>query len=347
MSTADSFGRIGVLMGGNSSERPISLRSGKAVLSALEAKGLVVVPLDIQGEQRQIISALEEASLDVAFITLHGLGGEDGQIQSILEELDIPYIGSSPQGSLSAYNKLTAKKIFVEHGMLTPNYATIDSDGWHREISNFPFPVFVKPIEEGSSIGVKKISSFREAQNLIPQLFKSYSELLLEEAVIGRELTVGILADKALPVIELKPRNEFYDYEAKYTKGLTEYLIPAPLEFRVSREIQSVALKAHRALGLRDFSRVDLILSETGEIHILEVNTIPGFTETSLLPKAAKEAGIEFTDLCLTLLQLTRERCSSYGKKKIESAAVSRLNSHHSFQWRAILFIILVSAYFS
>ncbi len=316
MLQANQYGRIGVLMGGNSSERSISLRSGEAVLTALRQSGLTVIPVDIQGSASEIKSKIQEANIDIGFIALHGKGGEDGVIQNLLEELEIIYIGSNPDASFKGFNKLETKKIFAQASIPTPNYVIINKRDLKEKISNFPFPVFIKPLEEGSSIGVKKISSLEEMLSVAPKELDAYDSLMVEAAILGRELTVGILGDTALPVIELRPKREFYDYTAKYTKGMTEYLIPAPVESAAAKEIQNIALRAHRALGLRDFSRVDFMLDGGNRPFVLEVNTIPGFTETSLLPKAAKEAGLEFSELCLTLLQLAKERCLAHGKKK-------------------------------
>lgn len=316
MFQANGYGRIGVLMGGNSSERSISLRSGEAVITALRQKSLQIVPLDVQGSKAEMLNKIREAEIAVAFIALHGRGGEDGFIQRLLQELAIPYIGTSPEGSERAFNKLESKKVFESAGIPTPKYVLIDKKNWAGQMKEFPFPVFVKPLDEGSSIGVKKIGSFERMKGMIPELFRDYENLLAEEAILGRELTVGLLGDRALPVIELKPKREFYDYTAKYTKGMTEYLIPAPISANTAANLQEISVRAFRQLGLRDFSRVDFMMDAKEQPYVLEVNTIPGFTETSLLPKAARAAGIEFGDLCLTLLQFAKERACSNGKKK-------------------------------
>jgi len=315
MSLANSFGRIGVLMGGDSSERSISLRSGEAVITALKQKGYTIAVLDVQGSKREVQKKIADANIDIAFITLHGRGGEDGSIQSLLQELGIPYIGSCPEGSKIAFNKLEAKKIFDKNGIPNPRYVVVTQDDWKDKIRHLVFPVFIKPIDEGSSIGVQKIKNLDQMSEIVPHELEEYSLLLIEEAIIGRELTVGILGDKALPVIELCPKREFYDYTAKYTKGMTEYLIPAPIRTEVATAVQKIAFEAHRELGLRDFSRVDFMLDQAENPFVLEVNTIPGFTETSLLPKAAQAAGITFGDLCVSLLQYAKERSSSNGKK--------------------------------
>lgn len=312
----NGWGQIGVLMGGNSSERSVSLRSGLAVASALREKGLAVATLDIQGSNLQIVKQLEDASIDFAFIALHGKGGEDGTIQSFLLKCGIPYIGSSPEGSRRAFNKWESKRIFEQKGIPTPKYRLVHKKDRFDPLNNFAFPAFVKPVEEGSSIGIKKIDHRNELERALSELFEEYESLLVEEAILGKELTVGILGEEALPVIELRPKREFYDYTAKYTKGMTEYLVPAPLSGEISRGVRELALRAHQALGLSDFSRVDIMLNDRDEAFVLEANTIPGFTETSLLPKAAREAGLDFGDLCLKLIHLAKERIHINGQKK-------------------------------
>ena len=317
MSQANGFaGKIGVLMGGNSSERSISLKSGEAVLAALRQKEYDVIPLDVQGSRLEILNKIKNSGITLAFITLHGKGGEDGFIQTLLEEINLPYIGSNPEGSKKASNKLESKKIFDQNGIPTPRYAMISGKDWQKKIEGLAFPLFIKPVDEGSSIGVKKIKNMDEMLTVAPKELDEYDSLLVEEGITGRELTVGILGGKALPVIELKPKREFYDYTAKYTKGMTEYLVPAPIAPETAARVQQMALEAFRVLGLRDFSRVDFMLNQKEEPFVLEVNTIPGFTETSLLPKAAKEAGIEFADVCSTLIYLAKERNYAHGKKK-------------------------------
>ncbi|MBI4397620.1 MAG: D-alanine--D-alanine ligase [Candidatus Omnitrophica bacterium] len=316
MSPDKEFGRVGVLMGGNSSERPVSLRSGGAVLAALEQKTIHAIPLDLEGPLSQIQAKMDAARLDLAFIALHGRGGEDGMIQNLLEEMGIAYIGSDAQASYRAFNKLEAKNIFREEGIPTPDYAVLHKDNAEERLEAFSFPLFIKPLEEGSSIGVIKIDSREQMETMGPLQVLEYGSVLVETAILGREFTVGILGEKPLPIIELKPQCEFYDYTAKYTKGMTQYLVPAPVSAPLASRIQEIALNAHRVLGLRDFSRVDIMLDTEERPFVLEANTIPGFTETSLLPKAAKEAGIQFADLCVTLLTYAKERALVYAKKK-------------------------------
>jgi len=296
--------RVGVFSGGRSSEREISLRSGKAVLEALARSGVPVLPID-PSRARETRRALSEINL--AFLALHGKGGEDGSIQIELERAGIPYVGSDPRASRLAFNKVEAKRRFERSGIPTPAWRTFNRKNW-RALKSFPAPFFVKPVAGGSSIGVFLVEDFTRSVEKIMQALDGYSELLAEERVGGREFTVGILASRALPVVELRPKREFYDFTAKYTSGMTEYLVPAPIPTAWRRRFQGTALRVHWTLGLRDFSRVDLMADGKGKPYVLEANTIPGFTELSLLPKAAREAGISFEELCLRLIRMAWKR---------------------------------------
>jgi len=296
--------RIGVLAGGESSEREISLRSGKAVLEALARSGVSVIPIDPKNRE-EVETSLPK--IDVAFLALHGIGGEDGSIQEELEKLKVPYVGSGPEGSRLAFNKVQAKQRFEEAGIPTPFWRTFNKGNW-RELENFPSPFFVKPVADGSSIGVFLVEDFKNSAEKIIHALQTYGELLAEEKIQGREFTVGIIGKRALPVVELKPKGLFYDYRCKYTPGMTDYLIPAPLPGAWRKRFERTALQVHQVLGLRDFSRVDLVTDLRGRPFILEANTIPGFTELSLLPKAAHAAGISFEDLCLRLVKMGWKR---------------------------------------
>ncbi|MBI4115285.1 MAG: D-alanine--D-alanine ligase [Candidatus Omnitrophica bacterium] len=296
--------KVGVLSGGTSSERPISLRSGKAVLNGLKKSGFSVLRIDPK-DSHKTRKALRR--IDLAFIALHGKGGEDGTIQSRLEKAKIPYVGSNPKGSRLAIDKAASKRIFERSGIPTPSWRTFSKRNW-KELESFPTPFFVKPIDDGSSIGVFLIEDFPQSVEKLIHALVEYPLLLAERRIEGREFTVGILGKRALPVVELKPRGEFYDYHCKYTKGMTEYLVPAPIPDAWRRRFQQLALKAHQALGLRDFSRIDLMADSEGNPYVLEANTIPGFTELSLLPKAAKEAGISFEELCSQLVRMAWKR---------------------------------------
>jgi len=296
--------RVGVFLGGKSSERAISLRSGKAVSEALTRSGVSVTQIDPKNWQRAQQAA---ARIDIAFLALHGRGGEDGTIQARLERAGIPYVGSDPRGSRQAFEKVRAKKAFEQEGIPTPPWLTFSRWDW-RKLEGFPTPFFVKPTADGSSIGVFLVEDFNQSAEKIRQATKHSPMLLAEELIIGREFSVGILGNRALPVVELRPKREFYDYHAKYTPGMTEYLVPAPISAAWRRRFHELALRVHRVLGLRDFSRVDMMADSKGEPFVLEANTIPGFTELSLLPKAAKEAGISFDELCIRLVEMAWRR---------------------------------------
>lgn len=311
----EQFGHIGVLMGGYSSEREISLRSGLAVYEALKRQGFSVSPLDIADKEEEKIAAFVSASrLDMAFIALHGHLGEDGTIQTILDRLHIPYTGSGPQASRLALNKALAQDIFQKNHIPVPPYVTLSCQEMSRHKSLMDeisfFPVVVKPAQEGSSIGVTLVAGAQTLEEAMRQAWQYGDRILIERYIQGKELTVGIVGQEALPVIEIRPRRPFFDFTAKYSSGLTDYIVPAPLTGEVSRALQKTALRAHRILGCEDLSRVDFMLAEDNTPYVLEVNTIPGFTATSLLPKAAKASGIDFDRLCVRLLEL------AYGKKK-------------------------------
>jgi D-alanine-D-alanine ligase len=311
---AQQLGPVGVLMGGFSSEREISLKSGHAVVESLSKAGCPVVPLDIQVRERdQIKEAILQAKVRVGFIALHGVLGEDGTIQSILEELGIPYTGSGVAASVCAFNKISTQRILKAHHLPVPDFCTALSDsadleGITREMGSFP--LVVKPACEGSSIGVTLARDKKELALALEEGFRYGKEVIIERFIPGRELTVGILDREALPIVEIKPQKQFFDFQAKYQKGMSDYLVPAPLAAELTREIQAIALSAHQAVGCEVFSRIDFRLTPDNKPFILEINTIPGFTETSLFPKAARQAGIEFTDVCLRLIEL------AYGKKK-------------------------------
>ncbi len=310
-----TLGKIGVLMGGSSSERDVSLRSGNAIYQALKERGFAVEAIDIQS--RNMREELSSHSLDFAFVALHGKGGEDGEIQSVLEQLGIPYLGSDSEVSSRAFNKIVAKKIFSEAGILTPPFAILSANDWEERLAHFGFPIFVKPPEEGSSIDVFCVEELTSLKKVVSYLFQKHSRLLAEKRIEGQEITVGIIGTRSLPVVEIRPRRFFYDYVAKYTPGMTKYIVPAEIPEAISQKVQEIALAAHHVLGLRDVSRIDMILQEE-EAYVLEANTIPGFTETSLLPKAAQAAGLEFSDLCVELIRIALTRMEHEKESKGE-----------------------------
>ncbi len=289
--------KIGVLMGGLSSEREISLRSGKAVFEALKRKGYDAVCID---PARDLGLQMLRHKVDAAFICLHGTPGEDGTVQGLLEFMGIPYTGSGVLASAVAMDKIVAKKLLIYHGIPTPVFE-VNEQG--KTIGKrVALPVIVKPAKQGSTIGVTRVRIKKDLEKAIRVARRFGPKVLIEKFIKGRELTVGILNDLALPVVEVRPVSGFYDFKSKYTPGRTEYLVPAPILRRVAKRVQELALSTHQALGCSGASRVDLMLAEGDDPYILEVNTIPGMTETSLLPKAAREAGISFDDLVERIL---------------------------------------------
>jgi len=303
----DNCGKIVVLAGGPSNEREISLKSGQAVFEALKRQGQNVYLVDIKGGSR---TDFEKLDADVVFIALHGKFGEDGTVQAILEELKLPYTGSGIEASKLALDKLASRKLFLKNTLKVPRYKVAKkSDSLKTSLEGFQIPFVVKPQGEGSSIGLSIVSDNAKAQFALKSAFNYGDMAIIEEYVDGRELTVGVLEDKALPVVEIITEANIYDFNAKYIDSGTQYIVPAELDKEKEEEVKKSALLAHRALGCRDFSRVDMRMDKSGNVYILEVNTIPGMTERSLLPKAAAEAGINFENLCLKLA------CLAYNRK--------------------------------
>lgn len=289
------FKHVAVLMGGISKEREVSLRSGASVAAALRESGYQVDEVVINGHDFNIPPGVE-----AAFIALHGEFGEDGQIQKILERKHIPYTGSDPQASWISFSKNLAKDILVRHKIATPAYEILRR-GQKRTM---PLPVVVKPTRQGSSFGVHQVQNEEQWPDAFEESLSYNNEVLVEEYIPGRELTVGIVGSEVLPVIEIKAPDGNYDFRAKYTKGVTEYIVPAKLESAQTAECCKLAMNTYRALQCRGLGRVDLRMSPEGSIHVLEINTIPGFTETSLLPKAAKAAGYSFANLCEKIIEM-------------------------------------------
>ncbi|KAA0892223.1 D-alanine--D-alanine ligase [Oryzomonas rubra] len=288
--------RIGVLMGGLSAEREVSLNSGAAVHKALVAQGYDAVAIDVG---RDLAAVLEREGVQAAFIALHGRYGEDGCIQGLLELLQIPYTGSGVLASALAMHKLFSKQTFTASGILTAPFRHFRR-GEAVRLPELPFglPLVVKPVQEGSSVG---ISIVREEQQLAPALelaFRHDNEILVEQYIKGQEVQVGILEDRPVGAIEIVPKGEFYDYEAKYTDGMAEHIFPARLSGPLYEKALQTGLAAHRSLGCSGYSRVDLLVTADGECYVLEVNTLPGMTALSLLPEiAAKGAGLSFEAL--------------------------------------------------
>jgi D-alanine-D-alanine ligase len=294
--------RVGVIAGGSSSERDISLKSGKAVFNALVERGVNVVFLDVDAEN--ILPAIERNNVDLAFIALHGKFGEDGTIQELLDEAGVPYTGSGPVSSRTAIDKVASKKKFSEVGILVPAHVSVFSGSdILSAAAEIGFPCVVKPRYEGSSIG---LSVVREPVGLVEALGKAVefgSEVIIEKFVPGREITVGMLEDKALPVLEIITSCGVYDYGSKYISSETRYRVPADISPESSLRAQEIGLAAHRALGCRGFSRTDMRMTAKGEFYVLETNTIPGLTEKSLLPMAAAADGVDFGELCVKMLK--------------------------------------------
>jgi D-alanine-D-alanine ligase len=295
---------IGVLMGGLSPEREVSLVTGKSVLESVRRQGLTAKAIDI-GENAA--TQIREAKVDLAFIGLHGTFGEDGTIQGILEYLKIPYTGAGVLGSAIAYNKVVSKELFKYHGIPTADHQVFYRSNRGTEKRSIDLPLVVKPSDQGSSIGVSIVREESQWRPALDLAFKYSAEVLVEQFIEGRLLAIGMRGEEPLPIIHIRPKSGFYDYEAKYTAGKTEYICPAleisPAETARCRE---VSVQTVRALKARGFPRVDAILDAQGTPYILELNTIPGMTPTSLLPKAARQAGLEFDQLVAEILQSAR-----------------------------------------
>ena len=303
-----SLRRVGVVMGGTSAEREISLRSGLAVAEAIERLGHEVVPV-ILSEETDAYSAIAAADLDDAFLALHGRLGEDGCVQGLLELMGIPYTGSSVLSSALAMDKLKAKEMFRLHNVPTPPYYALDAsqlDELDEVHGSFGYPVIVKPRREGSSLGVARADGPSELRNAVLDALTYDSSLLVERFVSGKELAVGILDGRVLGAIEIAPAGGVYDYQAKYTPGLTEYFMPARLPTARYRGILNLAERAAQALDTSGAVRVDLLVTEGQNEYVLEVNTLPGMTQTSLLPKIAAAAGFDFDALCAAILERAR-----------------------------------------
>jgi D-alanine-D-alanine ligase len=291
--------KVTVLKGGFSSEREVSLRTGAGVAAALRSKGYQVEELDVRAPAFDL-----PMGTDVAFICLHGKFGEDGHLQQILQDRGVPYTGAGPASSRLAFDKMAAKARFAKHAVKTPR-----AEPW-PSAEPWQVPFILKPVADGSSVGVFRVFSEEERRDAEKSAAELKDPFMVEQMILGGEFTVGILGEKALPAIEIRPEGGFYDYKHKYTSGMTQYLCPAPVPLDVETELARVALAAHRALGCEVYSRVDLMLDKSNVPWVLEVNTIPGMTETSLLPKAAAVAGLSYADLCERILKLSLEERS-------------------------------------
>ena len=307
--------KIGVVMGGPSAEREVSLNTGKAIVAALQEKEYDVVGIDL--DPPNFVEQLRENGIEVVFNAIHGLYGEDGRMQGALELLGIPYTGSGVLASAMAMDKGVSKRLFAAAGIPTPRYQLLHrQEGWGAKVQQnileeFEPPFVVKPSTQGSTIGLTIVQEEGELADALEKAFSYDTEVLVEEFIDGSELTVGVLGGskpEALPVIEIVPYSGVYDYHAKYTKGATEYYVPARIDAETARHVKTVALEAFKVLGCSGVARTDVRLDPSNHPYVLEVNTIPGMTATSLVPKAAAAAGISFPDLCERILLMTVER---------------------------------------
>ena len=295
------FGKVAVLMGGPSAEREVSLKTGKAVLSALQRQNVMARGMDAD---KSTLRILEDEKFERVFIALHGRWGEDGVIQGALEMLDIRYTGSGVLGSALAMDKLRSKYLWSATGIPTPEYVVLASGTDPDEVvGKIGLPVFVKPVREGSSLGISKAKTSAELKAAWEMAAKYDDQVIAERFIDGAEITCGILGDQALPLIRIETDREFYDYEAKYILDTTRYLCPCGLPSGQELELQSLARRAFTILGCSGWGRVDFMLDNSGKPYALEVNTVPGMTDHSLVPKAAKHAGVNFDELVLRILE--------------------------------------------
>lgn len=296
----EQLGRVGVLFGGTSAEREVSLRSGAAVCKALKSVGVNVIELDLGDDA---VDQIRAAKLDCAFIALHGVGGEDGRMQALLEFLHIPYTGSGVESSAIAMDKLRTKQIWRGMGLSTPDFATLSKDcDWAKTLADLGHEVMVKPAHEGSSIGMSRVATASELEQAFNAAATYDSQVLVEQLITGAEYTVAILNGEALPAIKLETDHTFYDFEAKYVSGDTRYLCPCGLTAEREQELQELALQAFSSIGCHTWGRVDVMADSDGKFYLLEVNTVPGMTASSLVPMAAAAQGISFEELVVRVL---------------------------------------------
>jgi len=293
---SDKPQRIAVLMGGLSPEREVSLRSGKAAMEALAEAGYDVTEVVVDTERFPL-----PAGIEMAFLALHGTYGEDGQVQTYLSEKRVPFTGANAEVSRITIDKEKTKEKFRQHGVPTPKGQLVKT----LEEITVPLPVFIKPNSQGSSVGSRSASTRAELVEAVTDALKFDSEVMVEQLIHGKELTVSVLGDQVLPIVEIHPLVGFYDYKNKYTKGCTEYFCPGRLSPEVTALVQKHALAAHRSVGEAVYSRVDFLLEDDAHPYCLEINTIPGMTATSLLPKAAAAVGITFPQLCRRIVELS------------------------------------------
>jgi D-alanine-D-alanine ligase len=308
--------KVAVLMGGPSAEHEISLKSGQGVVAALSRRHWVVEPVVIAREmsvdeaREWTGQALERIGADVAFIALHGAFGEDGTIQDLCEGLHVTYTGSDAASSRLGMDKVASRRKFEAVGLSVPPWQVIDHPAECPQPGRFSYPVVVKPTSQGSSLGVSIVRQPQDLAAAVNEAARYGSRVLIETFVPGREVTVGVFGEVPLPIVEIRPHHPFFDYTAKYTAGATEYVVPALIDPSVARVVQEAGLAAHHALGCRHLSRADFILRDDDVPVLLEVNTIPGFTPTSLLPKAAACIGLSYEELCEHLVIMAAQSAS-------------------------------------
>lgn len=294
--------KITVMLGGPSAEREVSVSSGAAVAAALRSRGHEVFELD----PRETGWTLPPDT-DVVFLALHGTYGEDGTVQAALDQLGALYTGCDAEASRIGFDKVLTKARCVAHRVPTARFAVVESEttpwlrGWNP-------PVVLKPVCQGSSVGLQFVDRVADWPGALQEALRHDSRVLVEEKISGRECTVGILGDETLPIVEVRPKAGIYDYKTKYSAGTTDYLCPAPFDEATTKRVQAAALAAFQAIGGRDYSRVDVMVRANGDPVVLEVNTLPGMTETSLLPKAAAAAGISYAELCERMVRLALRR---------------------------------------
>ena len=304
--SAADFGKVAVVMGGFAAEREVSLISGKAVLEGLQSKGIDAYAIDLD---RDVVSTLKQGGFDRVFNVVHGRGGEDGQLSGALDLLKMPYTGSGVLGCALAMDKYRTKQIWQSLNLPTPNYSLIESKAQLADAAKLGFPLMLKAALEGSSIGVVKVSNEQALEAAWEEASACNSHVIAEQFVDGGgvEYTCSILGDRALPLIALHAKNDFYDYEAKYLADDTEYRVPCGLDEAKEAEVQALCLKAFKAVDAKGWGRVDVMLDQAANPWLIEVNTVPGMTSHSLVPMAAKAVGLSFADLVWEVLAQTLE----------------------------------------
>ena len=296
---ASNFGKVAVLMGGTSNERDISLESGEAVLDALHRKKVAAIAID---PKKDNLEQLE--SFNRAFICLHGKGGEDGEIQIFLEGINVPYTGSGILSSSLGMDKFKSKTIWNSKNISTPDFMQVNHADDFKEASNFcGLPFFIKPANSGSSIGIAIINNEKDFILAFEEAYKIDKVVIVESFVVGNEYTIPIIHNKPFPIVEIKSKTEFYDYEAKYLRGDTEFICPADIALPLVEDINKLCINAFNVIGCDGWGRVDFIIDKNKKIHIIEINTVPGMTSHSLVPMSARYAGVEFDDLVMMILE--------------------------------------------